>query len=70
MMNLRSDMSYPKGYEKLFLHNTRLLESEEIIFAVKFCESLFDLLTNISKFFEPPTNEKFIIHLVTNMKDK
>jgi len=34
------DISYPKGYKKRYLHNTRPLGSEDIIFPVKQYESV------------------------------
>jgi len=42
------------------LHSTLRLGSEDIIFPVKHFEFVFDLLTNITKFFEPSANENFI----------
>jgi len=51
---------HPKGYNKVFLHNTLRSDSEEIIFPVKHYESLFYLLSNIPRFFEPFINESFI----------
>jgi len=44
------EISYPKGYENRYLHNTLRLGSEDIIFPVKHYESVFDLLTNIPLF--------------------
>ena len=54
------EISYPKGYKKRFLHNTLRLDSEEFKFPVKHYESVFDLLTNIPRFYEPAINESFI----------
>jgi len=54
------EMCYPKRYKKRFLHNTLLLDSEEITFAVKHYESFLDLLTNIPRFCESSINEIFI----------
>jgi len=53
--------SYPKGYKKRSLHNTLRLDSEEIIFPVKYYESVFDLLSNITQFYEPSKNENFVL---------
>jgi hypothetical protein len=54
------ELSYPKGYKKSYLQSTLRLGSEEFIFPVKHYESVFDLLTNITQFFEPSANEIFI----------
>jgi hypothetical protein len=54
------EISYPKGYKKRFLHNTLRLDSEEITFPVKHYESVFDLLTNVPRFYEPSIKENFV----------
>ena len=54
------EISYPKGYKKRYLQSTLRLGSEEFIFPVMHYESVFDLLTNITQFFEPSANEIFI----------
>jgi len=54
------EISFPKGYKKRYLHNTLHLVSPDIILPVKHYESVFDLLTNQSQFFEPSANENFI----------
>jgi len=53
------EISYPKGYKKRSLHNTLRLDSEEITFPVKHYESVFDLLTNVPRFYEPSIKRKF-----------
>jgi len=45
-------ISYPIGYKKRSLHNTLGLDSEEKTFPVKHYESVFDLLTNVPRFYE------------------
>jgi len=49
-----------KRVKMRYLHNTIRLGSEDIIFPVKHYETVFDLLTNITQFFEPFENENFI----------
>ena len=53
------EISYPKGYKKLFLLNTPRLDSEEISFPVKHYESMYDL-THLPYFLEPYKKDKFI----------
>ena len=55
------EISYPKGQERRFLHNTIRLDSEEITFPVKHYESMFDLLTNIPGYLEPSIKANFIL---------
>jgi hypothetical protein len=45
------DIAYSKGYRNRYLYNTLRLGSEEIIFPVKHCETVFDLLTPIFRTF-------------------
>jgi len=47
------EISYLKRYKVRSLHNTFRLDSEEIIFPVKHYVSVFGLLTNIPRFYEP-----------------
>ena len=54
------EVSYPKGYKKRFLHNTLRFDSVEFKFPLKGNESVFDFLTNISRFYERSINESFI----------
>jgi hypothetical protein len=46
------EISYPKGYKKLFLLNTLRLDLAEISFPVKHYESVYDL-TKLPHFGEP-----------------
>jgi len=54
------EISYPRGYKKRSLHNTLRLDSEEIAFPVKYYESVFDLLTNVPRFYEPSVKGNFV----------
>jgi len=54
------EISYPKGYKKRPIPNTRCLDSEEILFPVKHYELLFVVLQNISQIYEPSINENFV----------
>jgi len=51
------DVSYSK---RASLHNTLRLDLKEIIFPVKHYEPVFDLLINLSVYFEPSLNENSI----------
>jgi len=54
------EISYPRRYKKRSLHNTLRLNSEEKTFPVKYYESVFDLLTNVPRFYEPYIKENFV----------
>ena len=54
------EVSYPKGYKKRFLNNTLRLDSEEITFPLKHYESMFHLLTNMLRLFEPSIKANII----------
>ena len=54
------EILYPKGYKKRFLYHTLRADSEEITFPVKHYVSMFYLLTNIPRLFEPSIKENFI----------
>ena len=59
----------PCRIKKRFLHNTLRLDSEEITFPLKHYETVFDLLTNVPRFFVPPINGNFI-HIFSNYINK
>ena len=53
---------------RVFFHDTLRLDSEEITFPVKLFESVFDLLTNVPRFYELSINDRskmksYLIHV-------